>query len=345
LNKTNLQDIKKSMMTGITNPIVRKYMESINVEIKRPLGKFNIWAWWVELVRGCNLACWHCPTRLLPKNKILFMTEDVWLSMLKVIKEVTPRTRLEFGNAGEPTLHPALLEYLKLARKICPDIQILTYTNGTKLIEGSLTYKQLFDAGLNRVFVDMYSPYIEHKKLAKESGYSWFYQDTKSVNDTNVFSNCHKPDSHIIMLAENPSHWSHRKLSRGYLSTFFNDLDWSVAIKHGLKPTANPIERKCDLPFKFINVNYDGSFVFCCFDYMRHTIENFGNINEGLEAFINFWFGKYMQNTRKNVADKNRKLHEYCAKCSFTSVRCDIPCWSEEVLNQYWKNNGWHNCE
>ena len=320
-----------------------KYINSMYKNPKRPLGKFNFWAWFVELVRGCNLACWHCPTRLFPKGELKFMDKETFIALCETIQKLTPYGRLEFCNAGEPTLYPDLLEYLTLARKICPHLQILTYTNGTQLLNGKLTYKQLFDAGINMIFVDMYSPLEVHKKLAEESGYYWYYQDDKPDDAPSVFTYQNNPDIHVIMLAENPSNWSKRKKSRGYFTTYLNDLDWKEASKHGIYPVTETIERRCDIPFKFASVNWDGTFPFCCFDYMRHTVGHFGNIKGGIHDFFEFWFSEYMQDVRDKVQNKNRKAHEYCKICRFTSIRGDIPCWNEKgIFDYYWKNNQWH---
>lgn len=336
-----LSKIKEALLKDSTGQMA-EVIRTIDINPKRPLGKLNPWAWWIEITRGCNLSCDFCPTRLFPKGEIQFMKKDIWISLLKVIQELTPYSRLEFGNAGEPTLHPDFLEYLSLARKICPDIQILTYTNGTLLINKKLTYKQLFDAGLNMIFLDMYAPFAEHKKLAEESGYYWYHQDRKPKDAPSIFTYQKNPDAHIIMLANNPYNWSKRKLGRGYLQTFLNDLDWKSAERFGLSPIIKAPNRRCDLPCKFVNVNYDGTYVFCCFDYMRHTVNEFGNIKNGLMDFFNFWLGQYMQDARKRLYYKNRNSHEYCSKCSFTSIRCDIPHWKPDRLNEYWDNAKWN---
>lgn len=337
-----IQKIKQKMIKNSNQTLEqKKAIQRLNQNSKRPLGKYNPWAWWVEIVRGCNLRCDFCPTRLFPKDEIHYMDKTTWVSLLKVIQQVTPYSRLELCNAGEPTLHPQILEFLAIARQICPNLQILTYTNGTQITNGNLTYKKLFKAGLNMVFVDMYKSFEVHRKFAEGSGYYWFHQDRKPDNAPNIFQFQNEPDMHIIMLAENPYNWSKRKLGRGYLQTFFNDLDWKAAAKFGMTPVITPPIRRCDLPNKFVNVNYDGTFVFCCFDYMRHTVNKFGNIKNGLEDFFLFWLGKYMQTTRNQLYNKDRLSHEFCSKCRFTSIRCDIPYWDLELLKDYWNGKRW----
>lgn len=341
MKKTTLLETREVLLKDIQSKEMKDVLLNLGKNPKRPLGKLNPWAWWVEITRGCNLRCDFCPTRLFKKDEIYFMEKDVWVSLLKTIQELTPRSRLELCNAGEPTLHPHFLEYLSIAREICPNLQILTYTNGTQLIDKRFTYKELFDAGLNMVFLDMYAPYEKHKKLVENSGYYWFYQDDKPSDAPNIFKYQNDPNVHVVMLAENPHNWSKRKLGRGYLQTFFNDLDWKAAERFGLRPVTEAPRRRCDLPNKFVNVNHDGTFVFCCFDYMRHTIGEFGNIKNGLEDFFKFWLGEYMQDTRRRLYNKDREYHEYCSKCRFTSIRCDIPYWKPELLMDSWDGKDW----
>ena len=342
MNENILLGIKERMMkhAGAMKP----YVESIGKNPKRPLGKFNPWAWWVEFVRGCNLRCGFCPTALFDyeKQPWEFITTGTWVAMLELMREITPYTRLELCQAGEPTLHPELLSMLKIAREILPNVQLLIYTNGVTIANGELTYKQLFDAGVNMVFLDMYAPLEIHSRIANDSGYYWYYQDDKPENAPNVFQYQNDPNIHVIMLANNPTNWSKRKLGRGYLQTFLNDLDWEAAKPFGLTPVTKPPKRRCDLPFKFVSTFIDGEYDFCCFDYMRHTANRLGNVKDGVEGFFKFWLGRYMQGTRKKVWHKDRASHPWCSKCSFTSIRCDIPYWrNKKMFKQYWDGEQW----
>lgn len=337
----DLLDAKERLLTnGLTSPQMRAAVESFGVESRRPLGKLNPWAWWVEITRGCNLRCAFCATRLLPEGPQHFMDEETWRALVSVVAEVTPYGRLELGQAGEPALHPQILDFLRIARELAPHVQLLTYTNGTTLVSGQLTYKQLFDAGLNAAFVDMYAPVRTHEKLARESGAYWFRQVDKPKDAPNIFTYQNDPEMRVIMLAQNPYDWQPSKRGRVGMSTFFNDLDWEAASAFGLEPVTQAPHRRCDLPSKFPTVNWDGTFLFCCFDYMRHSVDRFGNIKGGLDDFLAYWLGSYMQDTRRMLDAKDRERHAYCSKCAFTSIRCDIPYWKGGT-DQAWNGTEW----
>jgi sulfatase maturation enzyme AslB (radical SAM superfamily) len=331
MNKT-LVEMKKKLLESNPTGNMLDSVNSLGIQKNRPLGKINPHSWWVELTRGCNLKCQFCATRLFERGDFHFMEIDTWKAMLEVVAELTPKTRIEFGNAGEPTLHPRILEFLRMAKEICPTAQILTYTNGTQLVNGKLTYKELFKAGLNVAFVDMYASFEVHRKIAEDSGYEWVKEGEAGENP---FQYQNDPDWKYIFLANNPYNWTKKKLARGRLQTFFNDLDWPAASKFGMAPVEVAPARRCDLPSKYVNVNHDGTFVFCCFDYLRHTVSEFGNINGGVPEFLKFWLGEYMQDVRARLDQKDRASHSLCSKCSYSGVRSDIPYW-KAGFDQYW---------
>ena len=271
---------------------IREKLSEIGKNPKRPLGKLNPWAWFIEPVRGCNLSCAFCTLKLIQKTEkaYKFITKETWGNILEVIAEVSPFTKLEMANAGEPTLHPELLDLIAMTRKRLPRIQITSYTNGVRLMKGEITYRQLFDAGLNMIFVDMYSPLEKHQKLAEASGEEWYYKYDKKPDQKDVFTNHAQkdPDIKLICLAENPGNWPNRRFSAGRYHTFLNDLDWPVAKKMGLEPVKIAPKRRCDQANRHVNINWDGTYLFCCFDMLRNSVNNFGNINNGLEDFMEF---------------------------------------------------------
>lgn len=337
----SIHEIKNKLLNGGPSLEMKSKIMTIGKNKKKPLGKFNPWAWWGEITRGCNLRCGFCATRLFPQGKYEFMSIDAWTKMINIIKEVSPNTRLEIGNAGEPTLNPNIYKMLSIAKEICPTIQLMIYTNGTTLINRETTYKRLFDAGLNMIQVNMYAPEKEHIRLADDSGYFYYLQADKPKDFPGIFTYQKDTNFKAIRLEYNPGNWISRKRNSGKMSTFFNNLDWEEAKKHGIYPVSRPPERRCDLPFKYVNVYFDGSYTFCCFDFMRNVAGKLGNVSDGADGFFEFWFGEYMQDVRKKVYNKKRISHEYCSSCAFTSIRCDIGYWDDSVLNEYWNGESW----
>ena len=331
-----------SIFTSETTPAAfKELLAGIKPNAKQPFGKIRPWAWWVEITRGCNLRCGHCATRLFEPGKYEFMSMETWVQLIEIIREVAPYSRLEIGNAGEPTLNPLMPDFLLKAREMCPTLQLMTYSNGTTLLDGSVTYKTLFDAGLNMFYVNTYGPREKHIALAKESGYTFYEQCKKPKDVVNVFQYQKDLGTHVIMLADHPGNWPKRKVNRGAFSTFFNHLDWEAAVKFGLKPVTEAPARRCDQPSKYVNIYFDGAYTFCCFDFFREIAGTLGNVSEGLDGFWRFWLGKYMQDVRYRLHLKNRASHSMCSKCGFCSIRCDMPTWPSTLYEHYWTGNEW----
>lgn len=341
---SELEQIKWQLLknTEGVSPELIERIQSIGKDKNRPLGKINVAYWGVEITRGCNLRCGFCATRLFPKNKFKFMDQETWVYFMELVARLTPYNRVEFSLAGEPTLNPNIYSFLQLGRSISPYTHFQLITNGTTLINKSINYKNLFDAGVNIIYVDMYAPEEIHIELAKKSGYQWYLRRNKTVNDPGAWSYHKNPNLHCIVLQEAPGQWSKNKRKAGYLATFMNNIDWKAAEPYHLYPVEKAPDRRCSQPFRTVNVGYDGAYSFCCFDFMRDVYGKIGSVYDGTSGFFKYWFGNYMQSTRKFLHFKNRNAHPLCSKCAFTSFYGDIPCWTDNCMNTYWDGKKWY---
>lgn len=305
----------------------------------RPFGNQTPWGWGIEPVHGCNLRCGHCSTRLYEPGVRQYMTKETWINTFEVVKEVSPTCRIDLCVAGEPTLHPDLPKFLEIAREISPLSQIQITTNGTQLAQGLVTYDQLFTAGANFIYVDMYAPQEFHIQLAKNSGYPYYeyyklaLKDEKRLSPWTYHGN---PDIKQMVLQEQPDNWPKSRYRAGLLGTWYNHLDWEAAAKYGLKPVTQPLTRRCNQPFVYVPVHYSGNYLLCCQDNWGETAGLFGNVSEGVEEFKKYWFGKDMQIIRGRLHNKNRADTSYCSRCCITFSRCDLKYRTEEELKVYY---------
>jgi organic radical activating enzyme len=306
---------------------------------RKMFGKMSPYGWLLEPVRWCNLRCGHCATRLFELGKLEFMSKDVCEATFRLIDQVTPRCRIDMANAGEPTLHPHLYDLLGMARSLAPDVQIQVTTNGTKLMTGEVTYEQLFDAGANVVYVDMYAPRDHHVELAERSGFEFYeYYDKPPGAPSNWFY--HGPLLKVIVLMKQPADWPKKKLER--LGTFFNNLDWPAAEKFDLFPVTEPPERRCNQPFRYVSMSASGRYQLCCQDFMDST--KMGSVLDGLEGFKRFWFGRDMQKVRRELKDANRRAVSECSRCRAVFSQSDL-IWERECLGDWWDGEKWNSFE
>jgi len=306
----------------------------------KPLGKTTPYAWAVEPVHGCNLKCGHCSARLLEPNKYDFMTEETWCKMWEIINAVTPTCRVDLCLSGEPTLHPNLVKFLKIAREFCPQTQLQITTNGTMLIKGKVNYKELLDAGANIVYTDMYSPRESFIKLAEKSGYPFYEYYNKPDSAPSPWT-YYGPHVKMIVLQKNPSNWPKSRIRAGLLGTWYNNLDWEAAKKFNLIPVIDPPRRRCNQPFIYVPVHFDGSYLLCCQDNMGETVGEYGSIYDGIDGFKEYWYGKRIQTIRRNLREKKRKDNPQCSRCCITFSRCDYKYWTDEEVNRWWDGKEW----
>jgi len=303
------------------------------------LGVYAPWAWQVEPVHGCNLRCGHCAARLLSTAPKM-MAEETWLSLMQVVQGVKPKVRVELAMCGEPTLHPNLLALLKAGRKVCPQAQFQITTNGTIISSGKQTYRELFTAGANILYVDMYAPREKHIELAKKSGYPWYEYLSAPSNAPSAWS-YHGPDFKLIVLMEHPGNWPESRKQKNRLGTWLNNLDWEAAREFGLTPVVEPVNKMCLQPMRHVAVNFEGNYLLCCQDFMGETAGVLGSVSSGLSGFLSFWFGRQMQETRIALLDKDRGRVAECSRCSVTFSTRISRLWPRSMLSQYWNGTGW----
>ncbi len=103
----------------------------------------------VELTSHCNLACKFCPqTRLTrPKGDLEY---DEFERLLDRVGDFV--FLLNFSGFGEPTLHPRLFDFIRLAKsRGIPRVEI--ETNGTRINEAFL--QEIFESGLDVLAVNL----------------------------------------------------------------------------------------------------------------------------------------------------------------------------------------------
>ena len=322
---------------------MKELVSGIGKQKRRPLGKFNVTQWAVEVTRGCNLRCGFCATRLFTPGKYNYMTIETWTSFMKIVAEVSPYNRVDMAQAGEPTLNPLLPDFLRIGRELSPHTFFEVITNGVTILDGSVKIDDLFEAGANLIYIDMYAPKERYIEKIKESGYDYYVRSEKKPEDPAAWTYHNDNTIKVVVLQESPGKWSENKKRTINFSTFFNNLDWKAAKPYGIEPVEEAPQRRCSQPFRTVPVNWDGTFSFCCFDFMRYTVSKFSNVSEGVSGFLKYWFGEYMQITRKQLHWKNRREHKFCSKCVHITSRADIPVWPDGATDYYIADNfSWH---
>lgn len=300
----------------------------------KPLGATSPYAWVIEPAYECNLKCAHCCARLKKPDEHGRISEKTWRQTFEIMNEVTPTCRVDLCLAGEPTLHNELPKLLRIARELCPLSQIQITTNGTTLLKGKYTFKQLLDAGANIVYADMYGSKESFLALAQASGYPFYEYYNAPENAPSPWT-YYGPDIKVIVLQVQPGNWPTSRKKAGLLGTWYNNLDWEAAKSFNLSPVTQAPARRCNQPFVYVTVNYAGKYLLCCQDGMGETAGDFGTVDTGVPGFKKFWYGERLQRIRLNLRNKNRAGNPQCQRCNITFSRCDYIHWTEEEAQRY----------
>lgn len=312
----------------------------------KPMGSRSPYVWVIEASHGCNLNCGHCCNELLPKDRYENMSAVTWRNTWEVLNAVSPTVRVDLsGIVGEPTMHPDLVEMLKVARAIAPQAQIQITTNGTMLKAGKVTYRDLLTAGANIVFTDQYGTHEEFERLAEDSGYPWYQYYDKPDGAWSPWT-YYGPHPKFIVLMDHPANWPESRYRAGLLGTWYNNMNWERAKRFKMYPVTEAPQRRCNQPFITIPVAANGSYLLCCLDGMQITAGQLGNVNEGVEGFYNYWYGKRMQVIRRHLRNKDRRAIPYaCGKCDAIYSRCDLKHWEVDELALYYEAGRWHDLD
>jgi hypothetical protein len=213
------------------------------------------------------------------------------------------------------------------------------------LTKGTITYKGIMEAGANIVYTDMHSPRKGFQELAKASGFTyWFYypendQELAQPEDHNPWTYV-GPHIHWIPLQNNPANWPVTRRNANLLGSWFNHINEEKAKKFGIRTVTKAPFRRCNQPFLYAPVSWTGDYLLCCQDMALETVNN-GTVHTGLEGFKNWWFGKFMQDHRRWLREKDRMKSPYCSRCSITFSRCDFRHWEDTKVSRFYQDGKW----
>jgi MoaA/NifB/PqqE/SkfB family radical SAM enzyme len=123
----------------------------------------------VELTNECNLRCAKCPTYEAKRAKGL-MSKDLYLKIIRDIERAGDPVSLGLSGAGESLLHPDLVEFIEVARRVKNIYQVGFATNGLNLVPE--LSQGLLDAGIQRLKASLdFTDRDSYRKINKVDGY------------------------------------------------------------------------------------------------------------------------------------------------------------------------------
>ncbi len=247
----------------------------------------------IETRTRCNSLCSYCAANpKFDRRDDKSMTEETYHKIIDGLSEINYSKRVSPYCNNEPLLDENIYSYVAYAREKLPHATIELKTNGTVLNENKL--KQLFDNGLDRLYVNDYqvSSHGSARLKALYDEYKDTYQGKFSYSPANYDNQEYK----LNRAGTNPS-----KSALSEPNQFF-----------------------CYRPFEMIVFTADGRMASCSNDFYLEN--NIGNIHNA--SLRELFTGERVQSLRKHLMEYDRSSFEACSKCDYVglSVRHDYSC-------------------
>lgn len=250
----------------------------------------------LEINALCNRRCSFCPVAYnhRPDERMDWRLLDKSFDELSRLKYAG---RIEFYIYSEPTKDfEWLLKCLCDARRAVPRACLMIATNGDYL-RGPDNIMRLYDAGLNQLLINCYSPGLYEKRLA------WLQALPSDVQqDGSVYSYI-GPRRHVVNMLDksDPSKFG---------SGVFRIINRAGNIPAFAAPLAEPVNRMCVKPFRLLNINWKGDALVCCNDY--HAAHSYGNLRTS--TLVDLWNSPVMNEYRRRLYKKDRSA-PLCRTC------------------------------
>lgn len=268
----------------------------------------------IEPTEGCNLGCSFCGLQGMKKNGKTpwnFMTTQTATAIASRIARAGWTAKIIFAMHGEPTLNKDLFEIVKIFRKHLPNNIFHIISNGCRFVRGNggLTPTEycrcLFDAGINHILLDNYSPDGDWKAVVDDvkDAFTIMYL---GEDKTPMFRTDKGKDIIVLPSIETTKISLVRNLKNHCGAAFPLDD------KHNNK--------RCAVPFRELSFRYDGNVAICCDDFRGQY--HIGNIRY-YKDIDDLWNNERFQAARVMLYNAKRSFAP-CKGCTSVSMRVGL---------------------
>ena len=272
----------------------------------------------IEFTNICNLACTYCNTTMNLRKKG-FLNEDTFEKIEEEIRINAIKRVYVVGN-GESTIHPAFCNYIERLGKVT---NILSLTSNLQKIERKVAESIVKSVDLLNVSLDgADSESYERNRIGGD--FNRLLDNFRLIHEVRKENN-----SKMIINARVMVHPSDDNKIE-HIRSFWNQFADIVSIQFVVDISGKggdvysiqtSVEEypKCALPFKQLNILWNGDVPMCTYYYLQaDNPDDFilGNINKsGLKQL---WTSPLIQHYRKAHKNRDIKNMPLCAGCGGT---------------------------
>lgn len=264
----------------------------------------------VELTNKCNMACRMCPTgqRKLTRP-VGFMGKLLFANIIGQAAEY--KTPLRFIRWGEPTMHPDLIEYIKMANQA----GLKTHLNTNGLNVDLKLILELFDSGLDSIKFSLQG--IDSAGYEAMRGMDVFYSILERVRLMFRLRTERKLTRPFIQIATTVTTESSESIMKfAEMVGEFTDAFY-VGRTRDLDKTNLP-QAACECPevFDKLSIDWDGRVSACCGDYDRKM--TVGDMY--LTPLKTIWMGPLLETYREKLRAYRHNELALCKSCARSKI-------------------------
>lgn len=270
----------------------------------------------VEITNHCPSSCIMCrAAQGFMQRPRGFMKMNLFE---KIIGMIEPRTHLKpliLHNAGEPLMHPDLVDMVSLAygngipTEISTNAGLLTFE----------VYEKIRDAGISRIVIALDG--TDYETLCAIRGKGAYpqraFENIDAILNDRAENRCGKPAIVLQMVQMQANAHQHDLFRERYgslglpgVSIFLKPVE-APANSPLFMPGAVPPQFFCMAPWQTLGIYWDGSVVPCCYDLNASLC--LGNVND--QTLAEIWNGTALSDLRERIVNDRCLKGELCAIC------------------------------
>lgn len=265
----------------------------------------------IEVSSYCNRKCWFCPNSTydrMSNNKL--MPAGMYSSILRQLASISYDGAITYSRYNEPLADKMILERIAEARRMLPNAQLHTNTNGDYL---NLEYiEQLYAVGLRSLNIQIY--------LANKERYD--HEKIKIAGDKTL-KRVQLPHT---LIRDTPGEWYEQRLHYRNMSIrlYGRNFETGGTSRGSEVPIHMDYQRTspCLIPFWAVYIDHDGSTMPCCnlrSDIPAHTDYVIGKLTQQPDLFLQY-ASRFAANFRASLI-KNGVKEGLCRNCHYAEER------------------------
>lgn len=225
----------------------------------------------------CNRVCSFCP-RSDPNYLDIkeFINPELHKKLCTELAELNFSGTLRYSGFVEPLLDVNIFDLLKDARALLKEANLAMVTNGDVLNTNRLM--QLFQSGLNKLFISVYDGPEDVKKFIK------MRSEAKLTNEEVIIRDRSLPPEKDFGL------------------TISNRAGMLKNAVHKILPLNKKLNHPCYYPGYTFFMDYNGDVLMCAHDWGKKRI--LGNLNRN--SFMKIWLSQIANISRKKLNNGDR---------------------------------------